>query len=278
MQQSALLKRLRLRHFIFLAEVFLLLAATASLVRAQAGEDDRRPPARGNGFALLEFFTSENCRHCAAGEDTLAGVEEDLRAGGQQVFMLSYHVDYLNSPEWKDELSKLSYSERQYFYDTFLRQNRAEAGQVVINGQFAAPAGDYEKVKRAAYRALSAGQPAQINLEHRFLPESKTVHIEFTVSGLKRIRRDFFYFHAVLLENGIKRFVGGGPNSGVALTHNRAVRVLESSRFDGRTGEGSIDLVLPEALEKSQGAVVCFVQDPQNGKVLAAVKLDRPFK
>jgi hypothetical protein len=279
-QQSMLVKQLRCGLPLFYFVVVLAWLASAQAANAQPREDYKRkvPTKDRTGFALMEFFTSENCKHCAEAEETLTAVQEDVRAEGQMVYLMSFHVDYLNTPTWKDGLSRLGFSERQYYYASLLRQNRAEAGQVVVNGQFTAPANDFDKVKRVVFRTLSSALPVSINLDHRFLPESKALHIEFTVAGLKRIRRDFFYFHVALLENDIKHFVGAGPNAGVTLTHNRAVRVLESSRFDGKTGQGSIELVLPEAFEKSRASVICFVQDPQNGKVMAALQLEGPFK
>ncbi|MEM6717756.1 MAG: DUF1223 domain-containing protein [Bacteroidota bacterium] len=82
---------------------------------------------------VLELFTSQGCSSCPSADDLLGKVTETEK--NQNVFALSYHVDYWNYIGWKDPFSKKKYTERQRAYAQKFRDNQIYTPAVVVNGQ-----------------------------------------------------------------------------------------------------------------------------------------------
>lgn len=257
----------------YLRAVLSLCLGLSILVFSRLGLAEQPRPEgnkKARPFAVLEVFTSENSVRCDKAIRLASIISEEAKTTDENLFVLTYHVDYLNTPAWKDRLSKKSFSDRQMQYVRAFRQGRAAPGQVVINGQYHAVADKLAVVRRKIKRALSVPARAKLDLQKSISGDGASVLIHFTVRGLERIRREFFYFHTALVEESVARQVTDGPNEGVSFTHRHVVRLLEKSRFAGKTGKGSAEIVLPRAMKKEEGRVVCFVQDPRNGQILGA--------
>ncbi len=252
------LRRSRIGFFV----IFLTLYA-ASAVQAQPSRTLRDQAA----FALIEYFTSTNCVHCVDAEDSLTALREDAERKGRNVHILAFHIDYLNNARERDPFSRLSFSERHFRYGEHFHSARAQAGEVIINGQFAASGKSPAGIERALYRALALPARTSVKLMHRYVPQSKTIQIDFTVKGLERVRREFYYLHTALVEDGVELLVHNAA-AGEPRRLDNVVRALETTRFDGRSGEGTLQLVLGDNIVHAQARVVCFVQDPQNLHIL----------
>ena len=75
-----------------------------------SGDDDvgERPSSaegRGNGFAVVELFTSQGCSSCPPADRNLASISQAAAERGLPVYTLSFHVDYWNGLGWKDPFS-----------------------------------------------------------------------------------------------------------------------------------------------------------------------------
>src|SRR4051812_49377557 len=67
----------------------------------------------GNGFAVVELFTSEGCSSCPPADKAVAKL---LKENNNNVYVLAYHVDYWDNLGWKDMFSSAIYTQTQRAY------------------------------------------------------------------------------------------------------------------------------------------------------------------
>src|SRR6202049_1776692 len=102
----------------------LIAALTFLLVTIGALMQASDSPSRSDGRTpvLVERFTSEGCSSCPPADALLQKLDQQPIAG-EQVIVLSEHVDYWNHIGWKDPYSARSYSDRQSEYARRLRDD-----------------------------------------------------------------------------------------------------------------------------------------------------------
>jgi hypothetical protein len=81
---------------------------------------------------VLELFTSQGCSSCPSADQLLQKVKKENQ---EEVFALSYHVDYWNYIGWKDPFSKAEYAKKQRIYNTKFRNRTNYTPQIVVNGE-----------------------------------------------------------------------------------------------------------------------------------------------
>src|SRR5476651_2318953 len=114
--------------------VFVAVLIIATAFAAYAIRSKRKPvitPA-GNGFVLIELFTSEGCSSCPPADELVARVQKEDK--DKPVYILAYHVDYWNNLGWKDQFSSPAYSQRQRQYAAWLKAE-VYTPQIVVNGK-----------------------------------------------------------------------------------------------------------------------------------------------
>ncbi len=105
-----------------LGRLALIFGALAVTTLNGATANDRAP-------VLVELFTSEGCSSCPAA-DTLAGqlTQRD------DVFVLSFHIDYWDYIGWKDRFASKQTTDRQHAYARTLGQRSVYTPEMVIAG------------------------------------------------------------------------------------------------------------------------------------------------
>jgi hypothetical protein len=212
-------------------------------------------------FAVIELYTSEGCSSCPPADRLLSTIAAEAGHDHRNVMTLEFHVDYWNSPAWRDSFSDASYSERQRGYATVLR-SELYTPQAVINGRHACVGSDSGTLRRAVADALTRTPRASIALEAR--RENGAFAIGYRVRGAP----PGALMCAALTESNFRTRVRGGENAGRELTHDGVVRALLCAPLDpGGTGE--------VRLRDDGGAIhprhaIVLIQDPNSLEVLAA--------
>ena len=85
-----------------------------------------------SGFAVVELFTSEGCSSCPPADKLVSEIVSEKQ---DNIFVLTYHVDYWNRLGWKDVFSKTEWSARQQHYAAMLGLEGVYTPQIVINGK-----------------------------------------------------------------------------------------------------------------------------------------------
>src|SRR5438067_12509164 len=76
------------------AIIIFTLCFAALINHSAASKSNNNHIVNGDGFAVLELFTSEGCSSCPPADELLARIQQEY--GNTPVYVLAYHVDYWN--------------------------------------------------------------------------------------------------------------------------------------------------------------------------------------
>lgn len=212
---------------------------------------------KGQGFAVLELFTSEGCSSCPPADALLARIQEE--AGNKPIYILAYHVDYWDHLGWKDAFSSSQFSKRQYQYSQQLSA-QVYTPQLVVNGQKELIGSDESAVTNVVKSALNGSSETSLSV-HGQLQGGK-LDLDYQVTGntnKSRLMVAVVEKHAV---SNVKR----GENEGRTLSHVQIVRALHEFEL----GKGQQQISLPEGFNTQDWEVIAFVQNRNSGAISAA--------
>lgn len=240
---------------LLIVPVFILIFCTASTTKQNKLES----PTLKDGFAVVELFTSQGCSSCPAADRLLGKY-----SGKENVFVLSFHVDYWNKLGWKDPFSNADFTERQRMYSKKLNAD-VYTPQAVVNGQKEMVGSDEGNLSAAINKFSAQQSLAQINVTN-VQAGSNEVSFNYNVSG----KADKSVLNAALVQNKITTSIKAGENEGVNLTNYNVVRNFKTFDADGKTN--SITFQLPSGYNKNDIAIILFVQEKTSEKITAAAK------
>jgi len=216
----------------------------------------------GNGFALLELFTSEGCSSCPPADALLARIQEE--AGNKPIYVLAYHVDYWNRLGWKDVFSQPQYSKRQYQYSQQL-PSQVYTPQLVINGQTSCIGSDEAAVSNAVNDALGNGATATLGIKAQL--QAGKANLAYVVTGNTGNSQLLI---AVVQKHAVSK-VERGENEGRTLSHVQVVRDLRAFKLrDGKQGTAEINL--PDGFNTKEWELIGMLQNPATGVISAAAR------
>ncbi|WP_422080685.1 DUF1223 domain-containing protein [Ulvibacterium sp.] len=101
-------------------------------VENEVSRNSNAPIGTFEPIVVLELFTSQGCSSCPPADALLDKVKREYT---DEVFALSYHVDYWNYIGWEDPFSKPEYARKQKDYNIQFRNRSNYTPQMVINGR-----------------------------------------------------------------------------------------------------------------------------------------------
>lgn len=220
--------------------------------------------APGNGFAVVELFTSEGCSSCPPA-DLLA---EDLqkKTFGKNVYVLTYHVDYWDRLGWKDRFSSPENTARQYQYSRWFNGGTIFTPQFVINGSSQFAGFSQSNLYDAVSDALQQGHPGGLSLGLE--QSAKTIQVNYdikeTESNLKLI--------VALVKRHDSTSIRRGENTGRLLEHVQIVQQFKTVELDKE--QGAVVINKPEKFIDAQWEVIGFLQNQGTGVISAACKAE----
>lgn len=187
-------------------------------------------------IVVLELFTSQGCSSCPSADLLLQKVKEEYK---NEVFALSYHVDYWNYIGWKDPFSKEVYAKKQRKYNIKFRNNSNYTPQLVVNGKEHFVGSNETKM----YGSIAAYKDKE---------PSNNVALKGVNIGLKKISFDYFVqgdlknksIRTLLVLDKRTTKVIRGENSNRTLQNSNIV-VEESSNVIGEAN-GSLEISIPK--------------------------------
>ena len=237
----------------------LLLAVFDISACSNAGAGD---PVKG--FAVVELFTSEGCSSCPPADQLIARIQQE--SNDQPIYILAFHVDYWNRLGWTDQFSDAAYSQRQNQYAAWLRLQSVYTPQVVVNGSKEFVGSQEPSIRKAISDGLEEASSVQLTLSDVRLDKGKvTWRYQARNAG----------HHTSLLVAIVQRSatseVKAGENSGRTLSHVQIVRQLQTAKVDA-SGSGAGSLPLPAGVGTSDEEMIAFLQDNDNGHIIAATR------
>ncbi len=208
---------------------------------------------------VLELFTSQGCSSCPPADVVLGKYALDTNVN---VIPLAFHVDYWNYIGWKDPFSQHQFSERQRVYAENLNSN-VYTPQLVINGKYQLNGSESSSIHRKVEQELLEKSDVVINV-NSIQHEGNQLHIRYTIANANADSN----VNIALVHKKVITAVKRGENSGRQLTNYNIVTEFLSQALKAK------EAVLPftTSQNSSEYAVVVFVQEKENGKILGAVQ------
>ena len=253
---------------IMLVSVLVFLVGNGTLVRASesALTSDGRTPV------LVELFTSEGCSSCPPADSLLQKLDQQPIAG-EEMIVLSEHVDYWNHIGWKDPYSARSYSDRQSAYARRL-EDEVYTPQMVVDGTSAFVGSDATLADKAFAKALTRPKIAvRLSSVSSGTANLLQAHVETGVLQESFGLRDADLYVAVAL-NHAESQVSGGENSGRRLSHTAVVKsIIKVGRLRrGQSFAQDVQLKLDPGTDLGNLRLIAFVQEPGQGRVIGATE------
>jgi len=250
-------------HFSILSALAIIMLLTAILAnRSMASKSPISKIIKGNGFVVLELFTSEGCSSCPSADDLLAKVQSE--AGNKPVYVLAYHVDYWDRLGWRDVFSSPDYSKRQYQYASKLGA-QVYTPQVVVNGKTEFVGSNKAALDFAVASGLIGSPASTIRLEGR--QNGGKLEIRYQITG--KSHNDQLLI-AIVQKNAVHQ-IKRGENEGRTLTHAQIVRSLQAFPL-GQAEAGNLTLSLPKDYNTSGWEVIGLLQGTKTMAIQAATR------
>jgi hypothetical protein len=242
--------------------LFLLVLLLSAFSVATINEPKIMAPEK-EGFAVVELFTSEGCSSCPSADKVVAALPAEFP---DNVYILSFHVDYWNYIGWKDVFSKPEYTQRQRQYASKLRLQSIYTPQVIVNGRHEFVGSNKVKLQSTISSELKSTSGKLINLLAATDGKTLTVtyHAKETTSDELNI--------ALIQKEGVTE-VKRGENGGRKLFHINIVRDFKTTAVT-KDGKGTVRLAIPGGLSNDNFAVIAYLQQKNNGTITAAKKIN----
>ncbi|MBL1220512.1 DUF1223 domain-containing protein [Chryseobacterium sp. L7] len=240
----------------------LMFAASAFAQKEEIKKIKPVSPSENKGFAVLELFTSEGCSSCPPADELMEQIEKEY--GNQQVFILSYHVDYWNRLGWKDRFSSAENSQRQQWYSRLL-QSQTYTPQLVVNGKKELVGSDRNSIENALQHVLADPKNTPVNLSAK--ESQKTITASYKTTETDSQSKLLIS----LIEKKSSTQVGGGENEGHRLQHWQIVHQQEQISLKDHS-EGTVYFKLPDNFSSENWEIIGFIQNLKTGKISGASK------
>jgi hypothetical protein len=244
---------------------FLLLAGVGTQTFEQASSSEARTPV------LVELFTSEGCSSCPPADAFLQKL--DLQpVGGEEMIVLSEHVDYWNHIGWRDPYSARFYSDRQSAYAKRLGLDSVYTPQMVVDGTSEFVGSDAVLADKALVKALRRPKLA-VRLSNVAMGATNILQAHLEAGALQASfgLREADVYVAVAF-NHAESQVTHGENAGRTLAHTAVVRsIVRVGIFQqGHAFAQDVQLKLDAGVDTGNLRLVAFVQEPRQGRVIGA--------
>ena len=171
------------------------------------------------------------------------------------LIVLSFHVNYWDSPQWTDPFASQASTDRQYAYARALRERSVFTPQLVVNGMQSLVGSEEGAIHHAIAAAARVALPVQVDLARK--PGGGiVVTLKGPAMSAELWEVDYVQHTATQIR--------GGENGGRKLeTYNDVTRIRRLGAFSPGT------LSLP-ALKPPVNGLAVVVQTPHLGQILGA--------
>jgi hypothetical protein len=217
-------------------------------------------------IAVLELFTSQGCSSCPPADRLLNEIITEAAAKKQQVYGLSFHVDYWDRLGWKDPYSNRQFSNRQRQYARQFASKGIYTPQDVLNGQQEFVGSNRQKLQTLLTESLRKPATVAVSLSlSTQKPDALTIAY--------RLKGGFedTVLNVALVSKSTETTVIRGENAGRRLVHNNVVRTLQTVPA---AASGRITLSIPADFDQTKGAIIAYVQSRQGLAITGANQLN----
>jgi hypothetical protein len=249
----------------------ILFSVLLTVITLQAS--DLPSDSKGRTPVLVELFTSEGCSSCPPADELLGKLDQQP-IPGEDLIVLSEHVDYWNHEGWKDPYSAHFYSDRQGVYAERLGLSEPYTPQMIVDGSSQFVGSDAALAQKAFAKAL-ADPKVGVRLSSVSIGSNNVLlaHLETDALLPSLGMRDADVYVVVAL-NRAESQVSRGENAGHKLSHTAVVKSMTKigTLRKGKTFGQDLQLKLDPGTDASNVRVIAFLQEPGQGRVIGAAE------
>ncbi|MEK6155397.1 DUF1223 domain-containing protein [Flavobacteriaceae bacterium 3-367] len=213
-------------------------------------------------IVVLELYTSQGCSSCPPADALLDKVKKEYQ---ENVFALSYHVDYWNYIGWKDPFSKSEYAEKQRAYNIKFRNRSNYTPQVVVNGQehFVGSSASKMYSKINTYQKVKAGNRVGIS---QLKAADNSVGFQYEIKGSTKGKR----LRAILVLDQRITEVKRGENRNRTLRNSNIV--VAEKTISAKEGKASSYIAIPDSVGPNEKIQLMLLVENDTYDITGAAK------
>lgn len=207
---------------------------------------------------VVELFTSQGCSSCPPADKLLDKIAHDY---GEEVIVLSYHVDYWDYIGWKDPYASKKNTRYQYEYGSKFRSGSVYTPQAVVNGKTHVVGSDTYKLTNAlrTYESKETATSVVIG------GATRTGNVVAIKADFKQLPADAQITYAVTVHEKTTS-VTRGENRNKTLKNTHIVAAFKKNTIANNKNE--LHLELPSWVsEKDELDVIIYIATPSQGIV-----------
>lgn len=231
---------------------FLSILLTTMAVGDQSGvlENDTSP--KDPPIAVVQLFTSQGCSSCPGADLLLDQIKKEYAY--ENVYVLSYHVDYWDRLGWKDPFSRSDFTILQKAYGFKFNTRTVYTPQAIVNGLYQFVGSNRGKMAKYLSRALKTGAENSITFSE-IEKKNDAISFSYTVNGNTRDKS----LKVALVVEQRKTYVKRGENGGRTLLNSNIVVEEIEIALSGKAGKTKI--AIPSIVtEKDALTMIAYVQ------------------
>lgn len=210
------------------------------------------PKPANDSFVMIQLFTSQGCSSCPPADRLVETIKEEYK--DQNVFVMSYHVDYWDRLGWKDPYGKPEFTELQYSYADQFRERRVYTPQVIVNGQEHFVGSNGSKLRSRIKSYLKKDLKNKVTIQSK--KEGENIHFTIQVSGDTTNKQ--LKLASVLNKTSTK--VTRGENSNRTLSNSNIVLDEKTLTLD-ENNTAKFSLTLGNENVQKEMSLIVFVQN-----------------
>lgn len=256
-----MLKRFLIPVIVILTMVVLGLSNRKNL---ENQEQNTFEPIEGayNPVVVLKLFTSQGCSSCPAADKLLKEIKMKYP---EQVFTLSYHVDYWNYIGWKDPFSSPEHAKKQRIYNEKFKYKGDYTPEVVVNGKTHFTGSNRVKMNAAIalYKKERAANEITIS---RIASKSDVIVFHYKVNGHLEDKN----LRAILVLDERTTEIKKGENRNRTLKNTNIV--VAESRVALTTDVGKARIIVPGEITTTDTLHLLLLVENSDYDISAAAK------
>ncbi len=217
-------------------------------------------------MAVMELFTSQGCSSCPPADQLVSDIMQEARQTGQNIFALSFHIDYWDRFGWKDPYSHATNTDRQKAYSQVFNGSTIYTPQMIINGKVHFSGSNRSATSQEIKEALGQKVRNGIELMARCI-ERRLIQVSYKIAGALPAKS---VLNLALVESGLTTSVKRGENAGRTLYNDNVVRVFHSEKVSDTVGLAKI--TVPFDVDPKQSIVIAYLQSSDYKTIYGASK------
>ncbi|MEM1340528.1 MAG: DUF1223 domain-containing protein [Bacteroidota bacterium] len=213
-------------------------------------------------IVVLELFTSQGCSSCPPADVLL---EKAKNQYPDQLFALSYHVDYWNYIGWEDPFSNPNFSKKQREYNRKFRYPSNYTPEMVINGKEHFVGSNSGKLRSKIDAYLDLKIENHLVLEN-VAKNGNTIAFNYALAGPLQGKQ----LRAILVLDERTTVVKRGENRNRALKNSNIV--IAEQYLTDTSASGNSVVQLPSGIGKNEKLHLIVLAENENLEITGAAK------